>query len=144
MTFNAAGTRAYVIAENSSQVHVFDVDAGGLLLVARAGPSVYTAQDQQYHWSSDVRLTPDERFVYAVNRQPNEVVRFAVQADGSLTRQAATPLGGEVRAFAIEQGGQFLLAGNGNGSVVSYRIAENGDLSQSASLVLARSRRRPK
>jgi 6-phosphogluconolactonase len=113
-------------------VHVFDVDAGGLL-VARAGPAVYTAQDQQYHWSSDVRLTPDGRFVYAVNRQPDEVVRFAVAADGSLTRQSATALGGEVRAFAIEPGGEFLLAGNGNGSVVSYRIAENGDLSQSAS-----------
>jgi 6-phosphogluconolactonase len=63
MDFHPLSPIAYVLTENSSELHVFDINTatGGLSL--RSGDSVYTSEDEEYHWSSDIHVTPDGRFV---------------------------------------------------------------------------------
>jgi 6-phosphogluconolactonase len=100
----------------------------------RSGDSVYTSEDEEYHWSSDVHVTPDGRFLYATNREPPEVVIFAIAAGGSLERIAAEPLDGVARAFAIDPAGGYLQIGDEDGQLLALRIdASSGALSRTAS-----------
>jgi 6-phosphogluconolactonase len=134
MDFSPSAPRAYVLAELSSQLHVYDVDSKTGLLSLRAADSVYTSADGQYHWSSDVHVTPDGRHVYATNRQPSEVVRFAVLEGGGLERLGAEPLEGVVRSFAMDPRGRYLQIGGDTGSLVAYRIdPATGGLTRTAS-----------
>jgi len=73
--------------------------------------------------------------VYAVNRQPSEIVRFKVEANFSLTKLGADPLSGEVRAFGVDKSGKFLQVGSKDGKLVAFMInAETGALSPTATL----------
>lgn len=133
MAFHPTQPLAFALAENSSELHVLDIANG--LLTRRPNGSVFTQQDEAYHWSSDVQINPTATHLYAVNRTPSEIVRFGVAADGSLSRGEAVALSGTVRSFAIDGTGQFLLVGGNSGEVVSYRIsADSGQLSESARL----------
>ncbi|HEV8244898.1 MAG TPA: beta-propeller fold lactonase family protein, partial [Polyangiaceae bacterium] len=104
LDFQPDGTLAYVLAELGSQIHTFDVGGNGSLQ-ARAGGSLFTAEDEQGHSSSDIHVTPDGKFVYAVNRNPPEIVRFQVGSTGLLTRLGADGLSGVVREFAMDPAG---------------------------------------
>ncbi len=128
MALHPSGRIAYVLAENSSQVHVFDVDDSGSL-VARPGESRYTSADSQYHWSSDIHVTPNGEHVYAVNRRPPELVHFTVGERGVLQRRESTALDGVVRSFAVEPGGRFLLIGGESGNLRAFGIDAAGALS---------------
>jgi 6-phosphogluconolactonase len=134
MDFHPLASIAYVLTENSSELHVYDVDGTSGALALRAGDSVYTSDDEEYHWSSDVHVTPDGRFLYATNRDPAEVVRFEIAADGSLERLGAEPLDGVVRAFAMDPAGRFLQLGDEDGNLLALRIdAASGALTRAAS-----------
>lgn len=134
LDFHPRASIAYVLTENSSQLHVYDINAVTGALALRTGDSVYTAEDEEYHWSSDVHVTPDGRFLYATNRDPAEVVIFAIAADGSLERLGAEPLDGVVRAFAVDPRGAYLQLGDEDGQVLALRIdATTGALSRAAS-----------
>ena len=62
---------------------------------------------------SEIKLSPDARFLYISNRGDNSIATFAVQSDGSLTRTALTPTGGKFpRHFAITPCGGALIASN--------------------------------
>ena len=125
MDFHPSAPVAYVLAELSSQIHVFDVDTISGALSARPGDSLYTSEDQRYHWSSDIHVTPDGRFVYAVNRDPQQVVAFRVEANHSLLRLQATPLTSVVRAFAVDPGGDYLQIGGEDGRLAALRIEKD-------------------
>lgn len=134
MVFHPAAPIAYVLTENSSQIHVYDVNETSGALEPRPDASVYTHDDEMRHWSSDIQVTPDGRFVYAVNRDEPEIVRFEVTADRSLVRLGSDDLAAVVRAFAVDPKGGYLQVGGANGDLVAYRIdPENGSLSETAS-----------
>jgi 6-phosphogluconolactonase len=134
LDFHPLAPIAYVLTENSSELHIYDIDAVTGALALRIGDSVYTAEDEEYHWSSDVHVTPDGRFLYATNRDPPEVVSFAIDADGSLARLDAEPLDGVVRAFAMDPAGRHLQVGDEDGKLLALRIdAMTGALSRTAS-----------
>ncbi len=133
MDFNTDATRAYVLTENSSQIHAYDVNPATGVLSPRPADSQYLAMDQEYHWSSDVHVTPDGRFLYATNRDPSELVRFEIGTAGGLSRLGATPLSGVVRAFAVDTRGEYLYVGGDDGNLVAFRIdAATGGLSSMA------------
>jgi 6-phosphogluconolactonase len=133
MDFNPDATRAYVLTENSSQIHVYDINASTGVMSARPADSEYLSVDQQYHWSSDVHVTPDGRFLYAANRDPSELVRFEIATGGGLSRLGATPLGAVVRAFAVDTRGEYLYVGGDDGNLVAFRVdAATGGLSSMA------------
>lgn len=135
MAFHTNGQLAFSLAELSSEVHVLDIATGTGLLQRRESGSVFTHEDAQLHRSSDVQITADGRFLYAVNRTPSELVRFDVSANGDLSRAESLSLSGTVRSFAIDALGEFVFVGSNAGTVVSYSIdSGTGQLSQSASL----------
>jgi 6-phosphogluconolactonase len=113
---------AYVLTENGSQLHVYDINASTGALQLRTNGSLGTAADAEDHWSSDVHVSPDGRFVYAVNRDPSEIVRFEIDDDGSLTRLGADALGAVVREFAMDPAGRYIQIGGTDGNLVAYRI----------------------
>jgi len=133
MVFHPSAPVAYVLSENSSEIHVYDLAENGAL-EPRADQSVYTAEDEQRHWSSDIQITPDGNSVYAVNRDAPEIVRFDVQADQSLVRASSDDLGAVVRAFAVDPAGGYLQVGGDDGNLVAYRIdPETGSLTETSS-----------
>jgi 6-phosphogluconolactonase len=134
MDFHPLAPIAYVLTENSSELHVYDINGTSGALSLRPGDSVYTSEDEEYHWSSDVHVTPDGRFLYATNREPPEIVIFSIAADASLERVTAEPLDGVARAFAIDPAGRYLQIGDEDGQLLTLRIdASTGALSRTAS-----------
>lgn len=122
---------AYVLTENGSQLHVYDINAATGSLQLRSNGSLGTAADGQDHWSSDVHVSPDGRFVYAVNRDPPELVRFQIDGNGALTRLGADALGAVVREFAMDPAGRYIQIGGTDGNLVAYRIdAASGALTR--------------
>ena len=135
MDFHPTANVAYVLAELSSQIYVFDINVQTGGLQARPTDTIFTSDDHMFHQSSDIRVTPDGAHVYAVNRQPSEIVRFKVEANFSLTKLGADSLSGEVRAFGVDKSGKFLQVGSKDGKLVAFMInAETGALSPTATL----------
>jgi 6-phosphogluconolactonase len=135
MAFHPNAPLAYVLTERSSQLHIFDVDTQTGSLAVRPTASVFTAADGLEHWSSDLQLTPDGNQLYAVNRDPSEIVHFQVLADHALERRASYPLSAPVRAFAMDPRGGYLLVGGNDGRLVRLEIhADTGQLSERSSL----------
>ncbi len=60
--------------------------------------------------AADLRLTPDERFLYANERAHAVIAGFRLAADGRLRPVAAMPTAPEVRSFAIDPSGRWLVA----------------------------------
>lgn len=127
MDFHPSEPVVYVLAELSSEVHVFDVDSSGLLSM-RDGSSVFTHQDEQGHWSSDIKVTPNGAHLYAVNRDPSEIVSFSIGTDRNVTRVGSTALGGPVRSFAMDPKGKYLQVGGDDGILRTFSIGADGSL----------------
>ncbi len=62
---------------------------------------------------SEIKLSPDARFLYVSNRGDNSLAIFSVQEDGKLERVGLTPTGGKFpRHFAITPCGNAVLVAN--------------------------------
>ena len=121
MDFHPSAPVAYVLNELASTVQVLDVGANGLLTL-RPDDVVFLSVDQRGHQSSDIHVTPDGAFVYAVNRQPSEIVTLRVEDEHTLTRLGAAGLSGVVRSFGVDPSGKLLQVGGSDGRLVAFRI----------------------
>ncbi len=84
---------------------------------------------------ADLHLTPDNRFLYASERNSNTLVAFKVDAaTGMLTRTGSFATDAEPRGFNIDPQGRYLLAaGRLTNSIVSYAIdCDSGALTEVA------------
>lgn len=141
---SADGRRVYVSHERSGTVDVYARDAGtgALELLQRIsaveglgldpgpirspetpdpGPGVV--------WCADIRLTPDERFVYATERSTSTIAAFAVGHDGRLSFLRRTETEAQPRGIGLDPSGGWLLAcGERSGHVTSYAIGADGRL----------------
>ncbi len=80
---------------------------------------------------SEIRLSPDARFLYVSNRGHNSLAIFAVADDGSLTRTGIVPTGGKFpRHFSITPCGKAVIVANQDSGHVRVfaRDVETGDL----------------
>jgi 6-phosphogluconolactonase len=133
MDFHPSAPGAYVLDEVQSAVQVFDIAADGTL-TRRASDEVFMSPDEAFHQSSDIHVTPDGKFVYALNRQPSEVVTFQVEANHSLTRLYADPLPTVVRSFAMDPNGRYLHLGGDDGTLVALQVdGATGELTETFS-----------
>ena len=128
-TFNAGGSKLYVINELGSLMTVFDVDAdGGLKLVQ----TLTTKKDEiiENNYCADIHLSSDGRYLYGSNRGENNIVTFKVGDDGLLTLAGHTTCGGDwPRNFVLDPTGKFLLAGNQKSNYISvFRIDKKSGL----------------
>lgn len=73
---------------------------------------------------ADIHLTPDTRFLYASNRDPDNIIAFSVDASsGRLTLIAQYSLEGTPRAFDIDPTGKFIyVGGQTSGKLTAFRI----------------------
>ena len=82
-------------------------------------------------WASDLRLTPNGRFLYAAERTSNTLGAFRVDAaTGKLTYLGSTPTEQQPRGFNIDPTGRFVVvSGEKSDTISSYAIdAETGAL----------------
>ena len=84
---------------------------------------------------SQIRMTPDGRFLYAPNRGHNSIAEFAVDAKSGLLSFLGCVAAEKIpRAFEIDPAGRFLIsAGHDTGRLAVYRIkGDTGRLEQIA------------
>ncbi|MGY3566504.1 lactonase family protein [Sinomonas sp. RB5] len=144
LRFNHAGDRAYVVHELSGAIAVYGREAenGRLELLQRtsavAGLDLHPGVVRSAQtpdpgpgvvWAADLRITPDERFLYTTERSSGTLACFALR-EGLLEFLGRVETEQVPGSAAIDPTGQFLLvAGEGSHAVTSYRIAEDGSLS---------------
>ena len=99
---------------------------------ARLVPRQYesTVDDREsVSYVSEIKLSPDAKFLYVSNRGDNSIACFRVLADGSLQRVALTPTGGKFpRHFALTPCGKgFIVANQDSGNIRYFtRDLESG------------------
>ncbi|MEM9652871.1 MAG: lactonase family protein [Actinomycetota bacterium] len=92
----------------------------------------------QVSYVSEIKLSPDARFLYVSNRGDNSLTIFAVAEDGSLTRTGLVSTGGKFpRHFAITPDGKGVLVANQDSGHLRYftRDVETGALSLTEEVV---------
>ena len=71
----------------------------------------------QTSYVSEIKLSPDSRFLYVSNRRDNSLAIFKVQENGELSRIDIVPTGGKFpRHFAITPCGKAVLVANQDSS----------------------------
>ncbi len=81
-------------------------------------------------WAADLHLTPDEKFLYAVERTSNTITRFSVDgATGKLTYLSSTLTEKQPRGFAIDPTGKYVVVtGELSDTISVYSIDGSGAL----------------
>lgn len=132
MVFNAVGDRLYLIHEISAEIGVYSYNDGELIHL-----STHKLTKENFEGkvgAAEVRISPDQKFVYASNRgEANEIIAFKIIDIGDLKHVQTISSGGEApRNFNITLDGKHLLAGNQNSNtiVVFKRNIETGELQQ--------------
>lgn len=147
LRLNRAGDRAYVMHELSGDVAVYarQAESGRLELLQRTSavdgldlePGVVrSAQTPDpgpgVVWAADLRITPDERFLYTTERSTGTLACFALR-EGLLELLGRIETEQQPGSAAVDPTGRYLLvAGEGSHAVTSYRIAADGSLSEAS------------
>jgi 6-phosphogluconolactonase (cycloisomerase 2 family) len=121
----------YVLNERASSVTVFRVDAASGALTPVDAVSTLPEGAAEASRSSDIKVSVDGRWVFAVNREPlDDIVRFAVAADGRLSPVDRVPTGGRhARTIALDPTGTRLWVGNTRSQdLSSFAILADGRL----------------
>ncbi|MEV5833383.1 lactonase family protein [Nocardia sp. NPDC052112] len=124
LVFHPSGSFAFVTNELDGTVHSyrFESATGTLGLIASA--SVLPPRSDGPPWTSELRGTPDGRYLYVAERTSSTITGFRIDpTTGLLHRLGSTPTETQPRGFAIDPSGQFLVAaGQQSHSVTSYTI----------------------
>jgi 6-phosphogluconolactonase (cycloisomerase 2 family) len=117
IVFNKQGLYAYSINEMKGSVDVFAVQKGDLkkiqIIVA---DTVNTKED---HGSGAIQLSPDGKWLLVSNRvTSDQVVVFAVQANGQLIKKHHVNVTKKPRFFRFDEAGKFVLVAGQDGDQV--------------------------
>ncbi|MBL7016772.1 MAG: lactonase family protein, partial [Kiritimatiellales bacterium] len=123
LTFDASGRFVYACMELNGTVSAYTYESGTLteLQTLSTLPGDFKGENT----TSEVRLTPDGRFLYVGNRGHESLAIFGVDSEtGKLTALGHEPTRGKhPRHFNIDPTGQFLIAANAQtDNVVVFRI----------------------
>jgi 6-phosphogluconolactonase len=136
MAFHPDGTRAYVLNELASTIHVHRYDPVRGALVWLQTVSTLPRDFEGANTTAEIRVHPSGRFLYNTNRGHNSVAMFEIEDDGTLDSIGWVSSGGEwPRGMNIDPSGTFLYAANQNTDTIAvYRIGHNGKLHVSTSV----------
>jgi len=74
-------------------------------------------------WASDLRLTPNGKFLYAAERTSSAIGAFAVDSTGKLIYLGSTPTEKQPRGFSIDRTGRFMVvSGEKSDTISAYAI----------------------
>ena len=126
MAFTPNGRFAYDANELGSTITAFSYDqATGRLSEIQTLPAI-TGYDGAHgvNYPSEVEVDSRGRFLYAANRNGDNIAVFAIAADGKLTPSSQTGVGGKYpRHFALDPSGNYLFSQNQNSdNIVEFRI----------------------
>lgn len=129
LVFNQGGTHAYLVQELNASVAVFKHEEGVLTRIQSipmADPGFKGEQS-----GAEIRLSPDEKFLYASNRgDANEITIFAIDRQKGTLHAVGrqSTLGETPRNFMIAPDGHFLLVANqdSNSVILFTRNTETG------------------
>lgn len=125
---------AFALNELESSVTTFAVDPEDGALTARGTVTTLPAgHGEGASRSSDVHVSPDGAFLFAVNREPlNDIVTFAIERDGGLRALGRVSTGGDhARTFAVDPSGERLWVANTRSrELTTFRIGDDGLLQQ--------------
>ena len=128
-TFHPGGQFAYCIEELSGMVTAYAYADGSLDSIQRI---FSCSQLRDSHWSADIHISPDGRFLYTSNRGEGEntIAIFSIDPQSGLLRLVGhqSTYGDHPRNFTIDPTGRFLLVANmaSNTIVVFKRDMKTG------------------
>ena len=122
--FHPNGHWLYSLQEEGSTLILFDYDAGTGGLTKRQQLSSLPAGFAGTNFTSEVRIAPDGKFLYAANRLHDSIAFFSIGPSGMLTFVDETWTRGDYpRSFTIDPTGNFLYSCNQRSdAVATFRI----------------------
>jgi len=129
--FHANGKWLYSLQEEASTLVLFDFDPSSGRMTARQTISTLPKGFTGTNFTSEVMVSPDDRFVYVSNRLHDSIAYFSIGKEGELSWAGeAWTRGDYPRHFNIDPTGNFLYACNQRSdAVATFRInRETGDL----------------
>lgn len=126
MAFAPNGRFAYTANELNSTVTAFSYDkATGHLAEIQTLPAITGYEGANgVNYPAEIEVDSRGKFVYAANRNGDNIAVFAIAADGKLTPASQTSVGGKYpRHFALDPSGKYLFAENQNSeNIVEFRV----------------------
>ncbi len=122
--FHPNGRWLYSLQEEASTLVLFHYDGTRGTLAMKQMVSALPKDFAGTNFCSEVRVSPDGKFVYAANRLHNSVSSFAVGRDGRLTFGGNSWTRGDTpRSITLDPAGNFLYSMNQlSDSITAYRI----------------------
>lgn len=129
------GGRLFVAAEQAGNVMAFDRDAAtGSLALAQ---TVELLPGTKERATGRMMASPDGQWLFVSERGSNTVVVFAINERARLTRLGAYPTPAEPRGLGVTPDSRHVIVlGKRDGVVSCYRVATDGQLSQTFGSVL--------
>jgi 6-phosphogluconolactonase len=101
------------LQEEGSTVAFFHYDSASGTLTAQQRVSSLPAGFAGTNFTSEIRISPDGRFLYVGNRLHDTIACFSIGGSGTLQWTGETPtLGDYPRSFTIDPTGQYLYCCN--------------------------------
>jgi 6-phosphogluconolactonase len=125
--FHPNGKWVYSLQEEGSTLILFDYDATAGRLAARQSLSSLPPGFAGTNFTSEIRISPDGRFLYAANRLHDSIAFFSIAASGTLKFVGETWTRGDYpRSFSIDPTGQFLYSCNQRSdAIATFRIGQS-------------------
>jgi 6-phosphogluconolactonase len=139
LVFAPGGKFAYVICEMGSSVVALAYDPVKGSLTPLQTISTLPANFKGIDNSSEIDISPSDRFLYASNRGHDSITVFAIDQDkGTLTKIRAVPTQGKIpRNFALDPTGKYLVAANQKSNqMVVFAVDQTTGLLQPTGQVL--------
>ncbi|MFT7679261.1 MAG: 6-phosphogluconolactonase [Planctomycetota bacterium] len=132
MALHPSSPWAFVLGELNSTISSFRLaDRGATWAALGQNSNLPDGFTQAGSRSSDIHISADGRFLFAVNREPaNDLTAYAIDENGSLRELSRSSTGGDhARTFALDPLGDRLWIGNTNSkTIVTLSIALDGTL----------------
>jgi len=132
--FHPAKDILYFSNEQGCSVSVYALDTGSGTLSHLQTIATLPDGWEGANKCSQIRTTPDGRFLYAPNRGHDSIAEFAIDPESGLLSALGHAEAEKVpRAFEIDPAGRFLLsAGHDSGRLAVFRIGGDGGLERIA------------
>ncbi|MCS6997201.1 MAG: lactonase family protein [Casimicrobiaceae bacterium] len=137
---NRRGDRLYVLHELAGQIEVLRFDPADGTLESLSFAAMAMPAGAGAPWAAELRLSPDERWLFASERRTSTLHVFSVEDNGDTLRwRAATSTERQPRGFALDFDGKTLwVAGERSGHLTRYEVAANGHLCATQRIALDR------
>jgi 6-phosphogluconolactonase (cycloisomerase 2 family) len=125
--FHPNGRWFYSLQEEGSTIILFDYDPGSGGLTKKQSVSSLPPGFAGTNFTSEIRISPDGRFVYAANRLHDSIACFSVGSAGTLKFVGETWTRGDYpRSFTIDPSGAYLYSCNQRSdAIATFRVDRN-------------------